>query len=265
MQPNLPVLAVHDGRPMADSRDVARFFDKQHKHVLAAIRDLHCSPAFREPNFRPFKIKDLQGEITSHVLMTRDGFMFLAMGFTGAQAGSLKEAFLARFNAMEAELAARATPTIPALPQTFAEALQLAADNQRQVEQAAQIAALTPRSEALAAIADAEGLSNVTVTAKTLQVPPGELWTYLRRERWVYKRDRDGIDVAMQTKIDAGYLTHKTVPVDIGQGRTWAKPQIMVTPKGLTVLATRLGKPLSAGAMMPLLPNQSAAQPQGGK
>lgn len=58
-----------------------RFFDKQHKHVLAAIRELHCSAAFREPNFRPFKIKDLQGETTSHVLMTRDGFMFLAMGF----------------------------------------------------------------------------------------------------------------------------------------------------------------------------------------
>jgi hypothetical protein len=53
-------------------------------HVLEAIRDLHCSPGFRETNFRPFKIKDLTdetSETTSHVLMTKDGFTFPAMGF----------------------------------------------------------------------------------------------------------------------------------------------------------------------------------------
>jgi hypothetical protein len=41
-------------------------------------------PGFRERNFRPFKIKDLTDETSEtncHVLMTKDGFTFPAMGF----------------------------------------------------------------------------------------------------------------------------------------------------------------------------------------
>jgi hypothetical protein len=36
--------------------------------------------------------------------MTRDGFTFLAMGFTGAKAAQWKEAYITAFNRMEAEL-----------------------------------------------------------------------------------------------------------------------------------------------------------------
>lgn len=108
-------------------------------------------------------------------------------------------------------------PTIPALPQSFAEALQIAADNQKQVEaQAAQIAAVTFRCEASAATVDAEGLSSFAVSAKTLRVLPGEIWVLRQREPRVYERNRDGTDVAIQTKIDIASLTHKTVPVVIG-------------------------------------------------
>lgn len=158
---------------------------------------------------------------------------------------------------IEAEKRLRATtPSAPAVPQTLPEALRLAADLADTVAtQAEAIAVLQPRSEALAAIADAEGLSNVTVAAKALQIAPGELWAYLRRERWVY-RGSDGTDVAMQAKITSGCLTHKTVSVDIGRGRTWAKPQVMVTPKGLTILATRFGKP--AVPQLPLIQHAPA-------
>lgn len=261
----LPTLAVHDGKPMADSRDVARFFDKRHTHVLAAIRELHCSPAFREPNFRPFKIKDLQGEATSHVLMTRDGFMFLAMGFTGAPAGALKEAFLARFNAMEAELAARAVPTIPALPQTFAEALQLAADNQRQVEaQAAQIAVLAPRSEALATIADGEGTFCIRDAAKLLQVTDTGLTAYLSGNDWIYRREPGGPWVATARRFGQGWITTKVIPVEVGNGKVWNKPQARITSAGLTILAMRLGKPVPADLATPAPLIEHAARPQGG-
>src|SRR5208282_4137135 len=50
-----------------------------------AIRELECSDSFRGCNFAPFKINDLAGESTSHVEMTRDGFSFLAFGFTGPE------------------------------------------------------------------------------------------------------------------------------------------------------------------------------------
>lgn len=236
-----PVVTVTDaGEAMADSRDVAAFFGKRHTEVLRALRELHCSDDFRRRNFASFKTKDLTGESTSHVTMTKDGFAFLGMGFTGAAAAVFKEAYIARFNVMEGVLRDRQTPTVP---QSLPEALRLAADLAEKNEaQARAIAVLEPRSEALAVIADAEGSCSVTVAAKTLQMPPGELWTYLARAQWVYRRDRDSQWAAFQSKIQAGYLTHKAVPIPVegGRGRPWVKHQVMVTAKGLTALAQRI-------------------------
>jgi Rha family phage regulatory protein len=255
MTQTMPALAIHDGRPMADSRDIAETFGKEHKRVLQTIREVHCSDTFRQHNFVPFKIKDLTGESTSHVLMTKNGFAFLVLGFTGAAAGVFKEAYVERFDAMEAELRRQSGPVVP---QSLPEALRLAADLAEKVAaQTAEIAVLGPRSEALAVIADADGAASVTVAAKCLQMPPGELWAYLRRAQWVYKRDKDGLDVAYQSKITAGYLTHKIVNVPVG-GRTWAKPQVCITPRGLTALAQRIPLDRPGGLFGPVTAHASA-------
>jgi len=75
-----PVVAIKDGGVYADSRDVAAFFAKDHKHVLRDIRDLlKKEPNLRLLKFEEFKIKDLTGESTSHYEMDRDGFTLLAM------------------------------------------------------------------------------------------------------------------------------------------------------------------------------------------
>ena len=102
-------------RAVADSRVVAKSFGKRHDDVLKAIRNTNCSPDFRLRNFAEFKIKDLSkasGESTSHVEMTRDGFAFVALGFTGAEAGAFKEKFIAAFNAMENRLRADLAPKV---------------------------------------------------------------------------------------------------------------------------------------------------------
>jgi hypothetical protein len=52
--------------------------------------------------------------------MTRDGFTFLAMGFTGKEAARWKEAYIAAFNAM-AEQFARPAPAVSDKPLTPAE------------------------------------------------------------------------------------------------------------------------------------------------
>ncbi|OYW63281.1 MAG: hypothetical protein B7Z40_15310 [Bosea sp. 12-68-7] len=99
-----PVVTIKHGRVVANSRDVAQAFSKRHADVLRAIRELDCSEDFNQRNFAPFKIKDLTGESTSHVDMTRDGFVFLVMGFTGREAAKFKEAYILAFNRMEEEL-----------------------------------------------------------------------------------------------------------------------------------------------------------------
>lgn len=89
-------------QPVTDSRRVAVRFNKRHRDVLRAIRLLECSPDFRARNFAQcFEINGLaNGKPEPVVQMTKDGFMFLVMGFTGRAAAAMKEAFIEAFNAM---------------------------------------------------------------------------------------------------------------------------------------------------------------------
>lgn len=100
---------IKDGQVVTTSLRVAEIFSKQHKDVLKAIRDLDCSDDFRERNFAPsFRIRQLpngMGERQDpYYLITRDGFVFLVMGFTGKTAAKFKEAYIRAFNVMEERL-----------------------------------------------------------------------------------------------------------------------------------------------------------------
>ncbi len=100
----LPVLSVKDGSVVANSRDVADYFEKRHDNVLSALDKLDCSQSFTHLNFKASEYRDPTGRSLRSVDMTKDGFTFLAMGFTGSKAARFKEAYIAQFNAMEAEL-----------------------------------------------------------------------------------------------------------------------------------------------------------------
>lgn len=72
--------------------------------MLRAISNLDCSAQFNERNFALVEYRDAKGEARRSFNMTKDGFVFLVMGFTGKQAAQFKEAYIQRFNEMEAEL-----------------------------------------------------------------------------------------------------------------------------------------------------------------
>ena len=72
--------------------------------MLQAIRNLECSNDFTERNFAPSEYVHVTGHKLPHMLMTRDGFTFLVMGFTGKEAARWKEKYIAAFNAMEQRL-----------------------------------------------------------------------------------------------------------------------------------------------------------------
>ena len=85
---------------------VAEKFGKLHKDVLRKIENLECSKDFTERNFTLcHKINELQnGKPQPFYEMTKDGFMFLVMGFTGKAAAEIKEAYINAFNFMLAKL-----------------------------------------------------------------------------------------------------------------------------------------------------------------
>lgn len=86
----------------AESQIVAEVFEKDHKNVLSAIRDLieTCSEDFSRLNFKPSNYK-IRGKEYPCFHLTRDGFTMLAMGFTGEKAIQFKELYIKRFNDME--------------------------------------------------------------------------------------------------------------------------------------------------------------------
>lgn len=100
-------VTLEDGRPTTTSLVVAEVFGKQHRNVLKAIRELDCSSEFALLNFEQCTRKGSNNKPEPFYRMTRDGFTFLCMGFTGAEAARWKEAYIAAFNRMEADLQQR--------------------------------------------------------------------------------------------------------------------------------------------------------------
>ena len=102
-----PSLSVTDGHITTTSNQVAEHFGKRHDTVLRAIRNMECSDEYRLRNFAASSYLNEQGKEQPCYRMTRDGFVFLAMGFTGKDAAQWKEAYIDAFNRMEAELLAQ--------------------------------------------------------------------------------------------------------------------------------------------------------------
>ena len=106
----LSLVAVENEHAVTTSLRVAEVFSKQHKDVLKAVKSLDCSEEFHKRNFalmqKSIKIGNGAERKSPMYYITRDGFMFLVMGFTGKTAAKWKEAYIKAFNEMEAKIRA---------------------------------------------------------------------------------------------------------------------------------------------------------------
>lgn len=143
VEPNVEVATlceIKDSQVVTTSLRVAEIFSKEHRRVLQSIRELDCSDDFRKHNFvLTLKDKELRGCVARqdpYYLITRDGFIFLVMGFTGKTAAKFKEAYIRAFNEMEAKLRRQQeeermlrrmqsspTPTMADMPKMVSESL----------------------------------------------------------------------------------------------------------------------------------------------
>ncbi len=102
------VIQNDKGGNVTTSLIVAEVFGKEHKHVLRDIDELSCSEYFRKSNFGlMLRVRELPNggsKRERYYEMTKDGFSFLVMGYTGAKAGEFKERFINEFNKREALL-----------------------------------------------------------------------------------------------------------------------------------------------------------------
>jgi len=244
-----PVVFMKDGEVFANSRDVAMFFDKAHRHVLDAVDALiRQEPKLGGAEFSAGVYTLSQTGEQQHRCfdMTRDGFTLLAMGFTGSKALKWKLRYIEAFNAMEAELRriANSGPTID-LNDPGALRNLLLTYSEKALVLDKRVQELLPSQEALQRISEADGSLCITDAAKALQMRPKDLFEWLRQNGWIYRRPGTSHDLGYQSKTTTGLLEHKVTTVLRADGSEKVTEQVRVTPKGLTKLAALVKPSLS--------------------
>ena len=147
----------------------------------------------------------------------------------------------------------RVKSSVPAIPQTYAEALRAAADNAERAERAeAEARALEVPAKSWGTLAAAGGDYSVAEAAKTLSRDPNirigrdQLFAAMRDAGWIFRtKGRRAHWEAYQDKaINTGRLVHKLSRPFLNE-RTGEmeqpSPTVRITPKGLNELHVLLG------------------------
>ena len=115
------MVIIHGKQAITTSLKVAEIFGKSHAHVLRDIQKLECSEDFRQSNFGLSSVEQKMpnGGVKNIPAynITKNGFAFLAFGFTGAKAAQFKEAYITAFDSMEKQLYRLNHQAIPKTPQ----------------------------------------------------------------------------------------------------------------------------------------------------
>lgn len=122
------------------------------------------------------------------------------------------------------------------IPQSYSEALRLAAD------QAETIKTLQPKADGYDLIATSDGSMCITNAAKYLQMKPRVLFDYLKMNGWIYRRAGGKSWIAYQDKLTQGVLEHKVSQMFTNDGDSRIREQVLVTPKGIAKLALIFSK-----------------------
>ena len=126
------VFLGQDGRLVTTSLKVAEVFGKVHAKVMRDIEKLDCSNEFTIANFGKRTFKTEQGNEYPMYEITKDGFVFLVMGYTGKKAAEFKEAYIRKFNEMEAQLKSQQAKQLTAA-ESLLQSVQLLVAHERQL------------------------------------------------------------------------------------------------------------------------------------
>ena len=223
------LVQIENNQVVVSSRQIAKDFGKQHKHVLDSIRDIlaaenSATKFFYESTY------DNRGKEYPEYLMNRDGFSLLVMGFTGSKALEWKVRYIQAFNAMEAKLAMEhqdsymiADPIARALKWAEEEkkrrALQATCSQQEQL-----IGELKPKAYYTDKILQSKSLVPITAIAKDYGMSGQALNKILHGLKIIY---RIGNQWLLYSKYQAcGYTSSETVQIETSEG-----PKVVLNTK----------------------------------
>lgn len=224
------ILSTQNGEPVASSRQIAENFGKEHKHVLDVVKNLVAENSAAKSMFYETTFEN-RGKQYPMYLMTRDGFTLLAMGFTGKAALEWKLKYIAAFNAMEKELAAKPLSRAELMAQA------LIAAHEELEHKAAQIAELTPKGIFADAVSASKQSILVGELAKLLcqngvDIGPNRLFDWLRANGYLIRRNGTDRNMPTQRAVEMGLFEIKETTVVHSDGHTTINKTPKVTGKG---------------------------------
>jgi phage regulator Rha-like protein len=223
---NLPMMAAGQGPITMSSREIAELVEKRHDNVKRTIDSLAERGVITVPQIEETPTPGGGKATTVYHLGKRDTLVVVAQ---------LSPEFTARVVDRWQELEAQRTPAILTGPQLLAAAL-IEANATLQV-QTRQIEAMRDDVAALERIAKADGSLSVTEAAKNLGLRPKDLFDWLSRNGWIYRRAGSSFWLGYQPKCNQGLLEHKSTTVLRADGSEKISEQVRITPKGLSALA----------------------------
>lgn len=235
------VFRSSDNQALTTSAIVAEKFGKEHKHVLEAIRKILKTSAEKSLDVgnqqlaKMFALTEVEQPMPVGggvkklpiYVMNRDGFTLLAMGFTGAKALAFKLEYMNAFNAMEQQIRQSS-----GVPQSFAQALMLAAKQQKQLE------VQQPKVEFFDAVAESKTAIEMKLIANTLHfknVGRNKLFCILREQGIL-----NGGNVPYQRYIDCGYFRTIEQKYTVPSGETRINIKTLVYQRGLDYIRKML-------------------------
>ena len=241
-----------DGKVCTSSRMIAQKFNKRHSDVIRSITSLECSDDFRERNFALSQyISELPTGGTKELpeyMITRDGFSFLVMGFTGKKAAQFKEEFINAFNKMEAQLISKPMSK----EQLWLQALtSLTSEVERQKEQLKlahkTIANQQPKVDFVDRVFDNNKLVDFGQCAKILDLPFGRntLFQKLREKGILFQSKNEPMQRYINQRLFV--LKQKTIQRSFGEQIV---TKVLITQKGLYFIKSLF----DSGSQLDLIP-----------
>ncbi len=228
------VLTNKQGKDVTTSLIIAEVFEKDHDKVCRDIRNLSCSQEFRAANFGDSSYISSQGKQLPMYEMTKDGFSFLVMGYTGPRAGEFKERFINEFNKREALLKnndyiiGRAMSILHDRTKILEQQV-MQKDEQIQIQEEV-IKQAIPKTEYFDDVLQSDSLIATNVIAKDLGLSAVSLNRILHQKGIIY--NSSGTWVLYARYQDMGYTRTKTHIYTDNNGKECTSVQTYWTEKG---------------------------------
>lgn len=230
---NQLVFIANNNQVLTNSRLVATYFEKRHKDVLKKIDNLKCDPTFKTNNFVQVNLvaENSKREYRAF-LITKEGFSLLALSYNSKKAAIFKQNFSKVANKLNEQTRVKRAQVESnfEIPKTKAEALQLAADQAKLLEEQ------KPLVEFAEKVLGSENSITIAEFAKSLNVGRNKMMEFLRKENYLMSaKSKLNQPYQKYMKNGTGYFEY-TVHVINRDSKPVKIFQPLITSKGMLAL-----------------------------